>query len=408
MCASEAPLNRSSVGEDRCSFGSMAWRGSPVEIASVAILERQKLRCYNRTMRNELRQPTHLSNEQLLSEVKALAGRECEATARLIASLAELDTRRLYLGEGYSSLFTYCTQCLHLSEHAAYGRIQAARVARRLPGILDLLADGSITLTTLCLLGPHLTPENHQQLLGAARHKSKRDVEQQIAALRPLPAVASDIRKLPAAKPRWTTPQPELSASDAPAKQTANEAGGTLPSTPGPVARPAVIAPLAPERYKVQFTVSRETHDKLRRVQDLLRHSIPNGDPAAIFDRALTVLLAELEKNKLAQTDRPRRVADPKSSSRHVPAAVKREVWKRDGGRCAFIGTGGRCSERGLLEFHHVVPFADGGETTIANLQLRCRAHNAYEAEVHFWPLLLRETGALYLLGRRTDVSLSC
>ena len=76
-------------------------------------------------MHNDLRQPTHLSNEQLLSEVKTLAGREREATARLIGSPAELDARRLYLGEGYSSLFTYCTQCLHLSEHAAYGRIEA-------------------------------------------------------------------------------------------------------------------------------------------------------------------------------------------------------------------------------------------------------------------------------------------
>lgn len=130
-----------------------------------------------------------------------------------------------------------------------------------------------------------------------------------------------------------------------------------------------------------------------------MRHSVPNGDPAAIFDRALTMLLAELEKKKIAQTARPRRVADPKYGSRHVPAAVKRDVWKRDGGRCAFIGTGGRCSERGLLEFHHVVPFADGGETTIVNLQLRCRAHNAYEADVHFGPLLLRETEALYQLG---------
>ena len=149
----------------------------------------------------------------------------------------------------------------------------------------------------------------------------------------------------------------------------------------------------------MQFTVTRETHDKLRRVQDLLRHSVPNGDPAVIFDRALTLLLAELEKKKLARTDRPRQVADPKSGSRHVPAAVKREVWKRDGGRCTFIGTGGRCSERGWLEFHHVIPFAEGGETTSANLQLRCRAHNAYEAEAHFGPLLLREAAVLYRLG---------
>jgi HNH endonuclease len=370
-----------------------------VEIASAPVLERQKLQCYNGGMPNELRQPTRLSNEQLLSEVRTLAGREREATARLIASLAELDARRLYLGEGYSSLFTYCTQCLHLSEHAAYGRIEAARVARRLPAILDLLADGSVTLTTVCLLAAHLTTENHRQLLGVARHKSKREVEQQVAALRPLPCVASVIRKLPAPKPSPGAPRRSESVSDNRPNVTAVPAANAPATVAQSAPRPAIIAPLAPERYKVQFTVPRETHDKLRRVQDLLRHSVPNGDPAVIFDRALTLLLAELEKKKLARTDRPRQVADPKSGSRHVPAAVKREVWKRDGGRCTFVGTGGRCSERGWLEFHHVIPFAEGGETTSANLQLRCRAHNAYEAETHFGPLLLREATVLYRFG---------
>ena len=368
----------------------------PVEIESGAILERQKLRCYNRSMRNELCQPTYLSNEQLLSDVKALAGREREATARLIASLAELDARRLYLGEGYSSLFTYCTRCLHLSEHAAYGRIEAVRVARRLPAILDLLADGSVTLTTVCLLAPHLTPENHQRLLDAARHKCKRDVEQQVAALRPLPPVAPVIRRLPAPKPHSGAPLQQQPVSENRPTETAGLATPPPASVPRPEPRPATITPLAPERYKVGFTVSRETHDKLRRVQDLLRHAVPNGDPAAIFDRALTVLLETLEKRKLAQTARPRPVANPRSGSRHVPAAVKREVWKRDDGRCAFIGTDGRCSERGMLEFHHVIPFADGGETTSANLQLRCRAHNGYEADLFFGPLLAREEATAF------------
>jgi hypothetical protein len=73
--------------------------------------------------------------------------------------------------------------------------------------------------------------------------------------------------------------------------------------------RPAVVAPLAPDRYKVQLTIGRETYDKLRRAQDLLRHAIPNGDPAAIVDRALTVLLAALTRRKLTGTGCPPRVA---------------------------------------------------------------------------------------------------
>ena len=161
------------------------------------------------------------------------------------------------------------------------------------------------------------------------------------------------------------------------------------------------MTPLAPERYKVQFTVSCETHEKLRRVQDLLRHSIPNGDPAAIFDRALTVLLADLERAKLAAVERPRAARPVVAGSRHIPAAVRREVWKRDGGQCAFVGTHGRCPERGFLEFHHVEPYAAGGAATVENIELRCRAHNVHEAEQYFGsrlPLLVREVGLAYLL----------
>jgi len=144
------------------------------------------------------------------------------------------------------------------------------------------------------------------------------------------------------------------------------------------------IEPLAPERYKLQFTVNRETYDKLRRVQDLLRHCLPSGDTAAIFDRALTLLLMDLERKKLAITERPRNGRSTGSGSRHVPAAVRRAVWTRDGGRCRFEGPAGRCRETGLLEFHHVVPYADGGATTAENLELRCSAHNRYEAEQWF------------------------
>src|SRR6185295_4967695 len=108
---------------------------------------------------------------------------------------------------------------------------------------------------------------------------------------------------------------------------------------PAAPTRPPVVSPLAPERYKVQFTVSKAVYDKLRRVQNLMRHSIPNGDPAAIFDRALTMLLSDLEKKKLAAVRKPRNATTTSSASRHVPAAVKRVVWARDGGRCAFVGT---------------------------------------------------------------------
>src|SRR5512145_369793 len=138
-----------------------------------------------------------LSDPELLAQVKRLAAREREATMALVAHLAELDARRLYLAEGCSSLFTYSTQVLHLSEHAAYGRIEAARAARRFPVVLDLLAEGAVTLTAVGLLAAHLTPENHREVLEEARHKSKREVEELVARLRPQPPVLPTVRKLP-------------------------------------------------------------------------------------------------------------------------------------------------------------------------------------------------------------------
>src|SRR5690606_24215864 len=124
----------------------------------------------------------------------------------------------------------------------------------------------------------------------------------------------------------------------------------------------------------------------------------PNGDPAVIFDRALAELLDRLERQKLAACVRPRGRRPAKKRSRHIPAHVRRAVWARDEGRCAFVGANGRrCDETGFLEFHHVVPYADGGEASVENIQLRCRAHNSYEAEWWFGgPPVVRECRTTY------------
>jgi hypothetical protein len=148
-----------------------------------------------------------------------------------------------------------------------------------------------------------------------------------------------------------------------------------------------VVTPLAPERYRVQFTVGEATHEKLRRVQELLRREIPDGDAGAIFDRALTLLLEDVARKKVALTSQPRNGRATATRSRHIPACVKRAVWLRDGGRCAFVAsTGRRCNERAFLEFHHREPYGIGGEATVANISLRCRQHNVYEGELAFGP----------------------
>ena len=327
-----------------------------------------------------------LSDDQLLEQVRRFAALERNATAQLVAHLAEVDERRLYLGQGYSSMFTYCTQALHLSEHAAYGRIEAARLARRCPEVLSLLEDGRVTLTTACVLAPVLTRDNAATLLARATHKTKREVELLVAELAPKPDVVTMVRKIPAPSPRPRS-GPVAVESSAPAPV---EAARSVQCAPAPT--PAVLVPLSPERFRLQLTISREAHDALRRVQELSRHSVPKGDPAVLFERAIRLLLEQLEHQRCGAVRRARTAPTTATHSRHVPAAVRRAVWARDAHQCAFVGADGRCQERAFLEVHHVVPFADGGATSVENLQLRCRAHNAYEAAAWFGPMLVRES----------------
>jgi hypothetical protein len=328
-----------------------------------------------------------LSDDALLARVGILVDRERHAMAELIAALGEVDTRKLYLGAGCPSLFIYCTHVLHLSEQAAYARIAAARCARRYPH-LDLvgrLADGTVTLTTLSLLGPVMTAENAADLLNRARHKSKRTVECLVAEIRPQPAVSTTVRKLPV--PRSAAPTVSVAVAKEGASANAEASPAEQPLEPIQLVtqgctRPAAIKPLAPDIYKVRFTLSSAGYKNLRRAQDLLRHAIPNGDAGVILERALGLLVEQLEKKKLAAAKRPQPARGSPTRSRHIPATVRREVWRRDQARCAFIGTHGRCTERGFLELHHVIPFADGGVATAGNIQLRCRAHNQHEADL--------------------------
>jgi 5-methylcytosine-specific restriction endonuclease McrA len=150
-------------------------------------------------------------------------------------------------------------------------------------------------------------------------------------------------------------------------------------------ARPAVLQPLAPTRYEVRFTASAELREKLERLQTLMRSSVPDGDLGRIIDIAVSEKLQRIEVKRFGKTKAPRRdpaEADRSPSSRHIPAAVRRRVYERDGGRCAYRDRHGRrCGQRHNLEFHHKHPFARGGDHSPGNLTLMCRAHNTLLAE---------------------------
>jgi hypothetical protein len=209
-----------------------------------------------------------LSDTELITEVKRLALVERHATAALVRSLVEFDARGLYRGEGCGSLYTFCTQVLGLSESAAYNRIEVADLARRFPVVLDALDDGSLTLTAAKFVGRCLTEANHIEVLQAARHKRKRELEELVACLAPRPDAPTEVRQV----------------DDMTADQHSR------------------LTPLSPECYRLQFTIGRETRDKLQETQDLLRHAIPNGDLEQIFDRGLTLLLQKAQRQRFAET----------------------------------------------------------------------------------------------------------
>lgn len=353
---------------------------------------------------NMLASATSLSNRDLLARLPQLAANERGATAELVAHLVALEMRPdVYAAEGYGSLFAYCARALRLSEDAACTRLAAVSACRRFPQILDLLSSGAVTLTAVRRIGPHLTPGNCDSVMARAMNRTRSDIDVLVAELAPQPDLTPSVRKVPVRTTQVKSPAQahNPSAMTLPMLEAATPAVPALLATamPAPVTRPTprpVIQPSAPERYRVQFTIGPEAHEELRWVQALLRREIPSGDPGLIFQRALGLLRATVERAKLGKTAKPRKRSSIRSETdnatrgeslegRYIPNEVKRVVWERDGGRCAFVSASGhRCTERSYGEFHHLVPYALGGRATVENIALRCRRHNQHEARLVF------------------------
>jgi hypothetical protein len=313
-------------------------------------------------------------DDELLRRLGVLVSQSRRVEADLVAHIGEVDDRRLYARQAFPSMFAYCTERLHLSEAEAYRRISVARAARRHDVLLAMLRDGRLHLSGIALLAPFLTKDNCETLLGRASHRSKRQLEQLVAELNPRPDVPFAMRKLPQ--------RPLESGSDGPGRDPAGASAVEL--VPGRVGA-ALVEPLSPARYKVQFTASAELRDKIERLTALMRSQVPDGDLGAIIEQAVTEKLERLEARRFAHTTAPRKTladTDTSKASRHVPAAVRRAVRERDQDRCSFADeTGRRCSEQHRLELHHRHPFGLGGDHRPDNVSLLCAAHNRLMAE---------------------------
>jgi hypothetical protein len=319
---------------------------------------------------------SHYDDRALMSKLKVLVVDERSGTVELVACIAEVDKRGLFRPAGYDSMYAYCVRELQLSGDAAYKRIGAARAALDYPSILDALAEGRLHLTAVVLLAPHLRPENAVELLKAAEHKTCGEIKLLLAERFPQPDLPTRIQAVSA-----PAAQGELVSKPVGVTTAGRELVSKPVETQGPHPK---LDPLAPGRFALQATIPQRAHDKLRYAQALLGHAVPSGDMPEVLERAFDALVTQLEKQKLgvgARLRSGRASADP----RYIPPDIRRQVWERDGARCAFIGEGGhRCGAEKRLEFHHDDPVAIGGEATVDKIQLRCRAHNQYEAECDF------------------------
>jgi hypothetical protein len=402
---------------------------------------------------------------ELASRLIDLLRRERSAMAEFLVALAAFDERRSWAELGHTSLFYFLHRELRLSAGAAFYRKAAAELIQRFPEVVEPLRDGRLCLTSVAELAKVLTPENRAEVLPRFFHASKQEAKAVAAELSPrqgaphrmvVTAIAPvhEARQAEGACARQgagdsaaltTGPSGELALGQTPFRldevphakgSAAASHSGVVPQEPPiPPAPPrTTMEPLTADLRRLHITVSKRFMAKLDAARDALSHSHPCADAEAILEAGLDLLIERAARRKgIVAKPRTRSAPSPcltstyaeersdirdipagagersdspddaGPASRHVPAAVKREVWLRDGGRCQFrLENGEPCGSTHRLQFDHIRPVALGGESTAGNIRLACAPHNLLAARRVFGDALMdryapaRNAGALF------------
>ncbi len=325
-----------------------------------------------------------MTDNEILSRLAALSKKQAEAECEIIAYLVEVNLRSLHLKKAYRSLFEFTFKFLKCSEATASRRVAVTRIAGKFPVVLEMLRTQQATLTSLALIAPHLTHENQAYLLEKVAGASKRETEKLIAGFSPEKPKRDVIR--PAAVSVPETPRTGETLSK---KEDTTQRGETL------VLGSAVAEESTRRnRIRIAFDAPAELAVKIERLKDLHAHKLKDGSLAEVIEMAVDMLLTKTApegtaepRNKVRRkVDAPARDARAHVEARRPPAAVQRDVWKRDEGQCTFTDfEGRRCSARGRLQIDHIKPWALGGSSRDPdNLRLLCQAHNLFAAEKYF------------------------
>jgi 5-methylcytosine-specific restriction endonuclease McrA len=359
-----------------------------------------------------------LSNKKLLSNLENLNQQERKLKVLVLLYLSEIDNRELYLPLGYSSLFDFCTMHLKYTRATAARRIRSARAAARYPEALELLLSGEINITTLSMISDIIDQDNHGEIFSKIRGRSTRQVELLVSTHKPVNIVRDTVRPI-CIKRRVCRSAGSFNGGDSSLSAETNPAnlegensrnsnkisssaetklgnhgvrvGDRHPANCNKSSSSAETNIILEQRLKLGFTVTPEFMNKYNKIKSLLSSKHPEGiNFENVFDILMTEYLEKHDPDKrhtrrnhqAKKNDRRKNNQAPAHRSRHIPPAVRDQVYTRDKGRCSFIGANGkRCNSTWDLELDHVVPFTRGGDNSPGNLRLLCRKHNMHQAE---------------------------
>jgi 5-methylcytosine-specific restriction endonuclease McrA len=355
----------------------------------------------------------------LTAQLSRLLRREHDAMAEFIVALADFDRRRVWVELGYNGLFPFLRRERGLSKSAAFYRKTAAELVQRFPEVVEPLRHGKLCLSSVAELAKVLTPENRHEVLPRFFHASKQEAKEILAELAPdpaparrdvvtalslaAPAAAAVIEAAAAAAAAVPSADPPLSSGSPANLVRASSDGESRGLSPQRNEEPDRVEPLTAELRRIHVTVDREFLELLDATRDALSHSHPGATTSELLKVCMKRVLAEKAKQK-GIVERPRKEPSACCSDDHIPAHVKRAVWKRDGGKCQWplAGGGGICGSTTRLEFAHRVAKARGGKATAENIRLLCRVHNQYEARVQLGDEVMDRFSATRLRGGRS------